>query len=128
MPVALALADPWRRTIELPSLIIGVVVGLAGLAMLVRAGNDLAATAADQLPVTGLHANSRNPLPLAVVAILAGVSMASRSPILGVYLISAAVGLHLWVVRLVEPRAEQRFGERWRQYRQAVPRWFPRLG
>jgi protein-S-isoprenylcysteine O-methyltransferase Ste14 len=127
VPVLLVLVDPWRRATEWPSLIIGAVVGVAGVAMLLRAGRDLVAAWPDQLPVTGLHANSRNPMPLAVLAILAGLSMASRSPILGVYLISAVVGLHLWVVRVAEPRAEQRFGERWHQYRQAVPRWFPRL-
>ena len=127
VPMILILIDPWRRPTELPSLMIGTIVGLAGLAMLVRGGQDLVATAVGQLPSTGLHAHSRNPVPLAVLAILAGLSMASRSPILGVYLISAAVGLHLWVVRSVEPRAEHRFGERWHRYRQAVPRWFPRL-
>lgn len=127
VPVLLVVIDPWRRATELPSLIIGAVVGVAGVTMLLRAGQDLVAAGPNQLPVTGLHANSRNPVPLAVLAILAGLSMASRSPILGVYLISAVVGLHLWVIRVAEPRAEQRFGDRWQRYRQAVPRWFPRL-
>ncbi len=91
LPIILVVIDPWRRQSETPSLVIGTIVTVSGLAM------------------------------------LAGLSMASRSPILGVYLLGAAAGLHLWVVRREEPSWADRFGQRWEQYQATVPRWLPRL-
>jgi len=127
IPVVLVLIDPWRRQTEAPSLIIGTIVTVSGLAMLVRAGRDLATSSPDRLVTSGLFAHSRNPMHLGVLAMLAGLSMASRSPILGLYLIGAAVGLHLWVIGREEPGSAAHFGERWQHYRAAVPRWLPRL-
>ncbi len=128
LPIILVVIDPWRRQSETPSLVIGTIVTVSGLTMLVQAGRDLAAAgAADRLVTTGLFAHSRNPMHLGVLAMLAGLSMASRSPILGVYLLGAAAGLHLWVVRREEPSWADRFGQRWEQYQATVPRWLPRL-
>ncbi len=127
IPIVLLLIDPWRRRTETPSLIIGTIVTVSGLAMLVQAGRDLAASSPDQLVTSGLFAHSRNPIHLGVLAMLAGLSMASRSPILGLYLLSAAIGLHLWVIGRAEPGSANHFGERWQQYQAAVPRWLPRL-
>lgn len=128
VPALVAAIDPWRRPTEAPSLLIGAIVTVSGLAMLVRAGREIEAAGDDQLVTGGLFAHSRNPMQLAVLAMLAGLSMASRSPILGVYLIGAAIGLHLWIIGRVEPRAEEAFGPIWRTYRDAAPRWFPRPG
>lgn len=127
IPVILLVIDPWRRQTEAPSLVIGTIVTVSGLAMLVRAGRDLATSDPDRLVTSGLFAHSRNPMHLGVLAMLAGLSMASRSPILGLYLLGAAIGLHLWVIGREEPGSAKRFGERWQHYRTAVPRWLPRL-
>ena len=136
VPTILIAIDPWQRPLETPSLVIGTIVTVSGTAMVVRAALDFFAVGQGtlapwnpprRLVTTGLFAHSRNPMYLGVLAVLAGLAMASRSPLLGVYLLSAAVAFHLRVVRNEEPAAERSFPDAWAHYRRAVPRWFPRL-
>jgi protein-S-isoprenylcysteine O-methyltransferase Ste14 len=134
IPLLLAIGDPWRRPLEIPSVVVGAILVVSGVAIVARTVRDVAAIGAGaptrpphHLVTTGLFAHCRNPRYLGLLAVLAGLAMASRSPLLGLYLLTAAVGLHLRVVRHDEPLAERTFGPDWYHYRRAVPRWFPRL-
>lgn len=136
LPGLIILVDRWRRGLERPSVVIGAVLTLTGLAIVVRAAGDHRAAAragstsrgqARPLVTTGLFAHCRNPVDLGVLAMLAGLSMASRSPLLGLYLLAAAVVLHLHIVLRREPLAAASFPETWPAYRRQAPRWFPRI-
>lgn len=136
VPILLIAVDPWRRALEGPSLAIGAVMGITGAAMVGRTTLDLfrhgQGTLAPwdpprRLVTTGLFAHCRNPLYLGVLAVLAGLAMASRSPLLGIYLLSAAGAFHARVIHHEEPWADRTFPDRWPAYRDRVPRWFPRM-
>ncbi len=130
---AMAGLDPLTGNDAVPN--VGLVVAVAGIGATYVAqlgmGSDwrvgIDRTEVTGLVTGGLFAHSRNPMYLAVLAILAGLAMASRSPILGVYLLGTAVAFHLRVVRHDEPRAEASLPDVWAGYRQRVPRWLPRL-
>lgn len=137
VPAAIIAVDPWRRPMEVPSVVIGTVMGLAGAAMVTRTALDLFSLGQGtlapwdpprRLVTSGLFAHCRNPMYVGVLAVLAGLAMASRSPILGCYLLSAAVAFHLRVVRHEEAWAAEAFPDDWATYRSTVPRWVPRLG
>jgi len=68
----------------------------------------------------------RNPLLAGVVVALAGMALGYDSWPLALATASAAVGAHLWVVRVEEPRLTARFGVAYAAYLGAVPRWLPR--
>ena len=136
IPGLIILLDPWRRGLERPSVVIGVVLTVTGLAIVVRAAGDRRAGErgssapsgpARLLVTTGLFAHCRNPVDLGVLAMLAGLSMASRSPLLGLYLLTTAVVLHLHIVLRREPLAAASSPRTWTAYSREVPRWFPRI-
>jgi protein-S-isoprenylcysteine O-methyltransferase Ste14 len=127
IPAVLFAVDPWRRSTEAPSVVVGTILVLSGLAMIDRAIRDRRpAEEAGDLATGGLYAHSRNPEDLGILAVLSGLAMASRSPAIGVYLIATAIALHLRIVTRREPRLAADVPDRWVPYRDTVPRWFPR--
>jgi len=78
------------------------------------------------LVVIGLYRWDRNPMYLAVLAIVSGWTLLDRSPWLLLYLVGLAVAFHLRVVLNEEPRLHRRFGAEWETYAASVPRWRPR--
>jgi protein-S-isoprenylcysteine O-methyltransferase Ste14 len=80
-----------------------------------------------QLVVVGLYRLSRNPMYIGVLLLVLGWSLRFASPSIAVYALVLAVGFHLRVVIYEEPTLDRLFGEDWRRYRAAVPRWLPRL-
>ena len=76
------------------------------------------------LVTVGLYRISRNPMYLAVLVILVGLSASFRSLPLAVYAGGIAVAFHLRVVTYEEPVLARLFGRDWLAYRGAVPRWF----
>lgn len=79
-----------------------------------------------RLVVRGPYRRVRNPMITGVGLILAGEAAVLGSvPILielGVFAIANA----LWMPLVEEPGLESRFGESYREYKRAVPRWIPR--
>ncbi|HEX6116549.1 MAG TPA: isoprenylcysteine carboxylmethyltransferase family protein [Solirubrobacterales bacterium] len=78
------------------------------------------------LVVEGPYGHVRNPMISAVLAVLVGEGLALGSP--GILIWSAAF-LAINAVYFVvseEPGLERRFGEEYRAYKAAVPRWIPR--
>jgi protein-S-isoprenylcysteine O-methyltransferase Ste14 len=81
-----------------------------------------------ELVVAGLYRYVRNPQYVGVVLVVVGEALAARAGILLAYAALLAIGYHLFVRYYEEPRLGRVFGEAYARYRQAVPRWVPRLG
>jgi protein-S-isoprenylcysteine O-methyltransferase Ste14 len=77
--------------------------------------------------VTGLYRYVRNPIYIAVVAIILGQAVLMGDWPLIVYGASLWLFFHLFVVAYEEPTLEETFGEKYEAFRAAVPRWIPRL-
>jgi protein-S-isoprenylcysteine O-methyltransferase Ste14 len=79
------------------------------------------------LVVTGLYRYVRNPIFVAVVAIVLGQAMLMGDWRLIVYGALLWLAFHVQVVAYEEPTLEQTFGSEYEAFRAAVPRWIPRL-
>jgi protein-S-isoprenylcysteine O-methyltransferase Ste14 len=79
------------------------------------------------LVLTSSYRFVRNPGYLAVFAILASEAAYFGSANLMIYTCIAIVGFHQFVVKVEEPGLRVRFGDDYRRFCSAVPRWIPRL-
>jgi len=79
-----------------------------------------------ELVAAGLYRWVRNPMYVGVVTTLLGHALWFGSARLLLYAAAVATAFHLFVTRYEEPALERRFGESYRRYRAAVPRWVPR--
>ena len=76
--------------------------------------------------LAGPYLRIRNPLLSGMILGLVGLAIARASALLGLLAAGAALGGHLWVVRVEEPRLAARFGAAYAEYLRRVPRWIPR--
>ena len=79
------------------------------------------------LVVTGLYRYVRNPIFVAVVAIILGQALLMAEWRLIVYGALLWLAFHVQVVVYEEPTLEQTFGREYEAFRAAVPRWIPRM-
>jgi len=79
------------------------------------------------LVVTGLYRYMRNPIYVAVVAIILGQAVLMGDLRLVVYGALLWLSFHVFVVAYEEPALEQTFGREYEAFRAAVPRWIPRM-
>jgi protein-S-isoprenylcysteine O-methyltransferase Ste14 len=75
------------------------------------------------LVVRGLYRLTRNPMYNGVVVLLAAEAWFFQSTTLIEYALVVFLIFHLMVVVYEEPALEQQFGDSYRAYRAAVPRW-----
>lgn len=73
----------------------------------------------------GPYRYTRNPMMIAGLLLLSGVSLIWRSLLLLCYVAGLAAAMHVYIVRVEEPELLERFGESYRDYRRRVPRWLP---
>jgi protein-S-isoprenylcysteine O-methyltransferase Ste14 len=108
--------------------LLGISLYVAGAVCLARAKNDTG-HAPVQLLTRGPYAHVRNPVYLAMMVIVLGLSLVYQawqpSDIARLLLLFA--GAHLAVVLLEEPATRRRFGAEYQDYCSRVPRWIPRL-
>jgi protein-S-isoprenylcysteine O-methyltransferase Ste14 len=78
--------------------------------------------------VGGLNRYVRNPMYLAVIAIIIGQSFILSQPVLLVYGAAAFAAMATFTRWYEEPFLERRFGAQYDAYRCRVPRWVPRPG
>lgn len=129
----------WRSRDPLPLWVGARVVGIAliatGLVVLVQAfarfvGEGLGTPAPlappQHLVIGGLYRYVRNPMYLAVLAIVVGQAFALGQLGLLVYAGVVAVAFILFVRAYEEPNLQGRFGAAYDAYRRAVPGWWPR--
>jgi len=110
-----------------------ILIGLPGLVdsfarfALQGLGTPAPVAPTKNLVVTGLYRYVRNPIYVAVVAIILGQAM-----LFGDWRLVLLGGLfwlafHLFVVTYEEPTLQQTFGAEYQTYRANVPRWIPRV-
>jgi protein-S-isoprenylcysteine O-methyltransferase Ste14 len=140
-PGVMAGLIPWSLTgweakdIWAPLLVLGLVLIAAGIVVLVQAfvrfvvegiGTPAPVAPTEHLVVGGLYRYVRNPMYVAVTAIIVGQALVLGRPALLLYA-AAFVALTATFVRLYEePVLRQRFGAEYDAYRRAVPGWWPR--
>lgn len=114
---------------------LGIVLVAAGVATLLEAfirfvlegmGTPAPVAPTEQLVVGGLYRYVRNPMYVAVGAIIVGQALLLGRLVLLAY--AAAFGVVVWAfVRWYEePTLRRRFGDEYEAYRRAVPGWWPR--
>lgn len=115
---------------------IGVLIILAGVPGIVDAfarfalqglGTPAPIAPPRNLVVTGLYRFVRNPIYVAVVAIILGQALLMGELRLVIYGALLWLFFHLFVVAIEEPALEERFGRDYEAFRDAVPRWIPRM-
>jgi protein-S-isoprenylcysteine O-methyltransferase Ste14 len=125
-------ADDWWPPVR----VLGGLLAAAGLAVLLHAfarfvidglGTPAPVAAPERLVVGGAYRYVRNPMYVAVIALIAGQGLLLGRPVLLLY----AAGLWLLFAGFVhgyeEPRLAREFGAEYEAYRRAVPAWWPRL-
>jgi protein-S-isoprenylcysteine O-methyltransferase Ste14 len=123
--------DMWA-VLRLPGLFLlaagaGALVGAFVRFVVEGLGTPAPVAPTQHLVVGGLYRHVRNPMYLAVVATILGQALLLGQPVLLVWaaLVTAAVAsfVHLYE----EPALIRRYGAEYDAYREAVPRWLPRL-
>jgi protein-S-isoprenylcysteine O-methyltransferase Ste14 len=132
MPWVIARGDPWRTGAR-PAGAALVLVGVTALLWCVRdfyvVGKGTLApwSPPRRLVVVGLYRVVRNPMYLAVLALVAGTGWWQGSPLVVGYAALLALLFHLRVRFGEEPWLARTFPDTWRPYQQAVRRWVPRV-
>jgi len=79
------------------------------------------------LVVTGLYRYVRNPIYIAVVAVILGQAILFGDWRLMTYGGLMWLGFHAFVLAYEEPVLAEQFGGQYEDFRANVPRWIPRL-
>ena len=128
----------WRSgpTYPLPVRAVGIVLAAAGAAVLLPAftrfvieglGTPAPIAPTERLVVGGLYRHVRNPMYLAVLAVITGQALILSRPVLLAYAAAVAATVAAFVHWYEEPTLTRSHGTAYQQYRQTVPAWFPRL-
>jgi protein-S-isoprenylcysteine O-methyltransferase Ste14 len=144
-PCTLAGLIPWAMTewrlqppflgLE-PTRGLGAIMILVGVPVLIDAfarfalqglGTPAPIAPPRNLVVTGLYRHVRNPIFVAVVAIILGQAVLLGDWRLVVYGALLWLAFHVQVVAYEEPVLAQAFGKEYEAFRAAVPRWIPRI-
>jgi protein-S-isoprenylcysteine O-methyltransferase Ste14 len=120
----LVAAFAWFSHPSVPSLIYGMPVSLAGLALRAWAAGHLAKNR--QLTTSGPYRYLRNPLYIGTLLVAAGLVVASRSPILGLVFAAVFFLVYLPVIQLEEQHLRVLFPD-FDEYSKRVPPLFPNL-
>jgi protein-S-isoprenylcysteine O-methyltransferase Ste14 len=116
--------------------LVGIAVVAAGLTALVECfvrfairglGTPAPIAPPAHLVVSGLYRYVRNPMYVAVVALVVGQALILGSAALFVYAIVTWLTFHAFVVGYEEPALRRQFGTSFDEYLTHVPRWTPRL-
>lgn len=122
---------PWPLVVAVAVVLIG-----AGAAVLLHAvwrfavegrGTPSPTAPTEQLVVSGAYRYVRNPMYVAVAALIGGQALLSPSLVIVLYLALFAVAVTAFVRLYEEPTLRAAHGASYRRYEQAVPRWVPRL-
>lgn len=119
----------------LPLRITGWLLIVAGLAILLDSfarfalqglGTPAPVFPTRQLIITGLYQYVRNPMYVAVVAIIMGQALVLPDVRVLEYGALVWLGFHLFVVGYEEPTLRASFGAEYKTFCAGVPRWIPR--
>lgn len=122
--LSLLLSRDVRITIG--SLLVAAGIVLAGIARASFVRSDTNVNPykpSSALVTTGIFAYVRNPMYVGLALMVAGIGLARASDWTLVLLVGAALLIHFGVVRREERYLEAKFGETYRAYMRAVPRY-----
>jgi protein-S-isoprenylcysteine O-methyltransferase Ste14 len=128
-----AVDDPTRY--RLPWRVLGLVLVIAGVGVLLHAfvrfvtdgiGTPAPVAPTQRLVVGGLYRYVRNPMYLAVLAVIVGQALLLGQLELLAYAGVIAAAFAAFVHWYEEPTLHRQFGEEYDAYRKAVPAWLPR--
>jgi protein-S-isoprenylcysteine O-methyltransferase Ste14 len=141
-PGTMGVLVPWAltgwETDSPPSALqaLGGVLIVAGAGILLHAfarfvvegrGTPAPIAPTEQLVVGGLYRHVRNPMYVAVTAVIAGQALVLGSGRLALYAAAFLAITGTFVKLYEEPVLTERYGDRYRTYRDNVPGWIPRL-
>ena len=110
-----------------------IIVGVPGLVdsfarfALEGLGTPAPIAPPQKLVVTGLYRYVRNPIYIAVVAVILGQALLFGDGRLLWYGTILWLFFHVWVVVIEESTLKQTFGTEYESFQANVPRWIPRL-
>ena len=118
-----------------PRLLGGAMVGLGAVALLTEfarfalqgVGTPAPVAPTRHLVVGGLYRHARNPMYVAVIAVLLGQTVVLASPALLAYSLAATTAMVTFARWYEEPALLARHGDTYQIYRDAVPGWLPQL-
>jgi protein-S-isoprenylcysteine O-methyltransferase Ste14 len=127
--------QPLPASVWWPARVAGGVLVAAGFAVLLHAfaqfvregiGTPAPVAPPRRLVVGGLYRYVRNPMYLALLAVIVGQALLLGQPVLLPY--AAAVGLAVaaFIHLYEEPALRRQFGAGYDAYRRSVPAWWPR--
>jgi protein-S-isoprenylcysteine O-methyltransferase Ste14 len=112
-----------------------VAVIAAGAAVVVQAfvrfvvegvGTPAPVAPTRKLVVGGLYRYVRNPMYLAVIAVIVGQALVLGQPVLLAHATVVGAAMAAFVYSYEEPALADRFGAEYEAYRRGVPAWWPR--
>ena len=115
---------------------VGAVIGFFGFACLLDSftrfalqglGTPAPIFPARHLVVSGGYRFVRNPMYLAVLAIIFGQALVFANVTLALYGVGVAASVYIFVKLYEEPTLGRAFGRQYQTYRANVPSWRPRL-
>lgn len=134
------LMTGWKRVHPLPlgtvQQIAGAILIFAGAGVLIHSfvrfavegfGTPAPIAPPSRLVIGGLYRYVRNPIYVALLAIVLGQAIALGQTSLVVYAAVLAVAFFAFVRLYEEPTLASKFGDEYEAYRKAVPGWLPRL-
>jgi protein-S-isoprenylcysteine O-methyltransferase Ste14 len=107
----------------------GAMVLLGAFAQFAIQGRGTPAPPAptEQLVVRGLYRYVRNPMYLAVLAVITGQAILLSRPVLLGYAAVVGAAFVAFVYGYEQPVLTRRYGAQYEAYRRTVPGWWPRL-
>ena len=143
VPGTVAGLVPWwltgwqeGRPYPLPLRGTGAVLGAAGVVVLLHAfarfviegiGTPAPVAPTQRLVIGGLYRYVRNPMYLAVLAVIVGQALALSRPVLLAYAAAVSAAVVTFVHAYEEPTLARQYGDQYEAYRRTVPAWWPRL-
>lgn len=116
------------RYLGLIPIILGVVIYVfcSGSFVFIGKGTPIPFTPTKKLIITGFYRFVRNPLYIAGIFVLVGEAFLFQSIGILIYCL-VMFGIFNFHVLLEEALLTEKFGADYKQYRNSVPRWIPRL-
>jgi protein-S-isoprenylcysteine O-methyltransferase Ste14 len=117
-----------------PLRVLGILIAAAGLAVLLHAfarfvmegvGTPAPVAPTERLVVGGAYRYVRNPMYVAVIALIVGQGLLLGQPVLFAYAAVFWAVVAAFVHGYEEPTLASRFGDEYDAYRRAVPAWLP---
>jgi protein-S-isoprenylcysteine O-methyltransferase Ste14 len=118
-----------RQTAGMTLVVCGLLVLVPAFVRFVREGRGTPAPVAptERLVVGGAYRRVRNPMYLAVLAVIVGQALIFADVGLLAYAVIVAVAMVAFTRWYEEPTLASRYGQQYDDYREAVPGWLPRL-